>query len=500
MSTSSTGQIEIPREELYQLCAADPTLYCHQFFPKTFRSSTPDFHLDYWAKIEDPSRDYFGAEMFRGSAKTTLARAAISRRVAYGISRNILAVAISEAMAVNTIRWVKKQVENNTLWTKTYGIVRGQKWADDWIEVYHQILDVTINVVAKGMTSGLRGLNLDDWRPDFIYCDDICNEENTGTPEQRTKTSELLFGALAPSLAPKVEAPLRKLVLTQTGLHKDDCINQAHRDSSWLTVKYPKLFKNAEGAWVSAWPELYPVEPILQEKESYIRRRQAHVWLREFECKLVSSESSAFDPQWLKYWKVLPTSMAVYIGLDPASDSKKKEAHKSAISVIGVYAGETFLLEYFAQKGKNPEELWTHLTEMRRRWGARVRKIGVETVAYQKMLAWYFRQKMVETNDYFIIHEFNDRRSKADRIRQALGGIAANGKFYVSENHTEFVQEFTEYADNVDSDLLDSCAQAVSLANPHMLKDDTFIEGESEEIFPVDEKGIPDLTWEGAAP
>ena len=500
MSTSSTVRIDaqLPKEELFELCAVDQELYCHQFFPKTFRVASPAFHKDYWGKIEDQELDYFGAEMFRGSAKTTLARAAISRRVAYGISRNILAVSISEAMATNTVRWMKKQVEFNTLWAQTYGLSRGQKWADDWIEVYHRTLDLVINVIAKGMTSGLRGLNLDDWRPDFIYCDDICNEENTGTPEQRTKTNDLLFGALAPSLAPKVEAPLRKLVLTQTGLHKEDCINLAHRDSSWHTVKYPKITQNEDGAWVSAWPELYPVDAVLQEKESYIRRRQIHIWLREYECKLVSSESAAFDPAWLRYWKTLPAAMTVYIGIDPASDSKKKEAHKSALAAIGIYAGETYLLEYYAQRGKNPEELWTVLTSMRRRWGSRVRKIGVETVAFQKMLAWYFREKMVETNDYFVIHEFNDRRSKPNRIRQALSGLAANGKFWVSENHTEFVQEFTEYTDNVDFDLLDAIAQAVSLANPHMMLEATKDVEEDEPL--LDEKHIPELEWAGAAP
>ena len=498
MSTSSIDQTELSRDEIYRLGAVDPEFYCHQFFPKTFRVKSPDFHRDYWGKIEDPLMDFFGAEMFRGSAKTTLARAAISRRVAYGISRNVLAVAISEAMSINTVRWMKKQVENNTSWAQIYGLQKGSKWSDEWIEIYHTIFEIPINIIAKGMTSGLRGLNLDDYRPDFIYCDDICNEENTGTPEQREKTNNLLFGALAPSMAPKTEAPLRKLVLTQTGLHKEDCINLAHKDFSWHTVKYPKIFKNADGAWVSAWPELYPVDAILQEKEAYIRRRQIHIWLREFECKLVSSESAAFDPAWLKYWKVLPESMAIFIGLDPASDSKKKEAHKSAIGVIGVYAGETYLLEYYAQKGKNPEELWTVLTGMRRRWGARVRKIGVETVAFQKMLAWYFKQKMVETNDYFLIHEFNDRRAKPDRIRQALAGISSNGKFWVSENHTEFVQEFTEYTDNVDFDLLDAVAQAVSLANPHMLN--LFIEGEAEEVPLVNESHIPELDWLGAAP
>ena len=95
----SGGDLAVPLGEMYSLCAENPFLYCRHYFPRAFRVDSPAFHLDYWSKIEDSSLDYFGAEMFRGSAKTTLARAAISRRVAYGISRNILSVAISEAMA-----------------------------------------------------------------------------------------------------------------------------------------------------------------------------------------------------------------------------------------------------------------------------------------------------------------------------------------------------------------------------------------------------------------
>ena len=122
---------------MYALCAEDQFLYCRHYFPKAFRVASPAFHLDYWSKIEDASLDFFGAEMFRGSAKTTLARAAISRRLAYGISRNVLSVAISKAMAVNTVRWLKKQVEFNTAWATDFQLQPAAKWADDHIEIWH---------------------------------------------------------------------------------------------------------------------------------------------------------------------------------------------------------------------------------------------------------------------------------------------------------------------------------------------------------------------------
>ena len=57
------------------------------------------------------------------------------------------------------------------------------------------------------------------------------------------------------------------MVLTQTALHKEDPISMAHKDPSWLTVKYPKLYQDVDNKWHSAWPELYPIEGILRKRK-----------------------------------------------------------------------------------------------------------------------------------------------------------------------------------------------------------------------------------------
>src|SRR5690606_10263027 len=131
------------------------------------------------------SFDFFGAEVFRGGGKTTLCRLTLSRRIAYALSRNILNVGVNETMAIYTNRWLKRQMENNTLWTQVFKLRPGSKWTDEYFIIEHGIEGCEIHVTAKGVTSGLRGLNLDDYRPDFILCDDICNEENTATEEGR---------------------------------------------------------------------------------------------------------------------------------------------------------------------------------------------------------------------------------------------------------------------------------------------------------------------------
>jgi len=496
---SQIGDVALTRKEIIALSAADSGFYCRQFFPKTFRQKSPEFHRDYWNNFENPDYDFFGAEMFRGSGKTTLARAGISKRIAFAISHNILSVAISEAMAIHSIRWIKRQIEQNSYWTETFQLVRGTKWTDDWIEIYNVPFDMTINVIAKGMTSGLRGLNLDDWRPDFIFCDDISNEETVGTQEQREKAESLFFGALVPSLAPKSEAPYRKLVLCQTSLNKDDIISKAHSDPTFKTVRYPKLLEKLDGTQYSAWEDRFPTAAVLAEKDSYVARNQLHVWLREYGCRIISSETSPLSGTWLRYWKSLPTNLIFYVGLDPASDRPGKKIHRTAIAVIGINprTGDTYLVDYFAQKGKNPDEMWTWLVAAWRQH--RPRKVGVETIAFQRMLAWYFRKKMQEEKFFFQIEEVQDRRAKSERIIQALSGAASQGKFWINENHTEFATGFIEWSEDVDWDLGDAVAQAITLACPWLAVGD--LEGEFTAVTTYeDEKDIPELVFEEGCP
>jgi hypothetical protein len=490
-------------EELFLACAAEPILYCQTFFPRTVRQGTPEFHVDFWTKLEDDAYDFFGAEVFRGGAKTTLCRLALSRRIAYAVSRNILSVGVSEGMAIHTSRWLKKQVQFNTLWAQTYKLTPGDKWTDEFFEVKHGIEGCTIAVTSKGMTSGLRGLNLDDYRPDLIYCDDICNEENTSTEAGRKKTDELIFGALVPSLAPKSESPKRKFVLTNTAITKEDPIVKAHDDPTFLTVKYPKIIEDEEtGEMRSAWPARWTLEECLAEKEAYISKRRLYIWLREYGCKIVGAGEAAFDIKWVKEWQVLPMDLEVYIGIDPAR-SKKTRAHKSSIVVVGISrsTGDTYLLETWAQKGQNPEQIWVQLLSYYLKW--RPKRVGVESVAYQQMLAWYIRQKQQETGIYFFVSEFDDRRSKADRITQAYTGISSAGKFHAHPNHTEFLAAFEEYTLDMDIDILDAGAIAICEANPWMYQGGVTLDpatGKPIDPIALEEQNIPDLELELGAP
>ena len=448
--------------EIVHLGAVDGIYYSKQWFPRTFRQPSGPFHRRLWDELDNPQHQFSAVEMFRGSGKTTTLRSYVSRRIAYGISRTIMLVGPEQKHPRRTIHWLQTQVERNKPWTQAFGIRKGKKWSEEAIEIIVESAECTVNVLAFGIYASTRGLNIDDYRPDLILVDDPCDEENTGTEDQRKKMEALFFGSLQQSLAPRSEAEHSKMVLLQTGLHKEDLINLTHKDGSWHTFKLGVF--DEEGR--SVWEDRFPTAELLEKKRGFLERNQLHYWLREMECKIISAETAAFNVSLLKHYENLPAHMHVFAGIDPARETKKTNtrAHKAAIVFIGVADGVTYLLEYWAAKDANPEILWTEYLRMATRW--RPLLTGIETHAYQQTLEWYFNQRMMQTNTPFTIKPYNDRRKKPDRIRQAFTQRIVMGTFQTAKGQTEFNEALAEYTDDVDIDVLDAGAIAIDVATP----------------------------------
>lgn len=446
------------------MCALDTEFYCRHFFPRAFRQKSPSFHKDIFALLEDREVHRAAIKVFRDGAKTTILRAYASKRIAYGISRTILFVSEAQGHAVRSVSWLKKAIEHSTQWAQIYGLERGAKWTDELIEIRHRALGITVAVGAYGITGQVRGINIDDYRPDLIIVDDPCDEENTATEEQREKTAELFFGALEKTLAAESDAPDAKMVLLQTPLHKDDIIARCER-FGWPTRSFSILNENNE----SAWPEKWSTEVVLKDKQEHIKRRQILLWLREKECKLTNVETSSFDEGWLKIWEQLPERMVTYIGLDPVPPPSERELAKDlsgkcdeAIVVVGVSGSNYYILDYATNKGHSPDWTSAKFFEFVQRW--RPLRARVESINYQRTLKWFLELEMRRRKLWVQINGVSDKRKKSHRITQAFTTVAVNNALYIREDHYDFRMQFAAYPDVSDPALLDAGAMALDEA------------------------------------
>ena len=479
---------EVSSSEVFKLAAASSDFYCQTFFPHTFRQESPAFHRDLWELLSDPRYRKVAVMVFRGGGKTTILRAFASFRIAYGISNTIVFVGEAQEHSRRSLRWLRRQVETNRRWAETYGLEPGKPWTDDICEIRHAILGKSCTIVAMGITGQIRGINIDDYRPDLIIIDDPCNEENTATPEQRKKTEDLVFGALEHNLAPRSECPEAKIIILQTPLHQDDIISLCHRDSSWASRRYGCF----DSAGNSLWEARFPTLELLREKENAIRLGQLHLWLREMECSIVSGENAVFRADWLREYDLYPEGMVTFMGIDPVpppTDSAiEKRLHDrdfECLAVVGRRGGEYYLLEYVASRGHTPEWTVAQFFRLLERW--RPLRVRVETTAYQATLKWLLEQEMRRRGRYVVIDGDDTKRKKLHLITQALSGIAANGALYVRRDMYEFKEQFSTYPFCAHDDIINAVALAVNAGQNVPVLDGELVLDAPGGYIPLDE-------------
>lgn len=496
------AQEEVPIEEMMKLCYDDLLLYGSVYFPRAFSQGSPEFHREIAEALETVHRQK-AIMMFRGAAKTTLTRVFTSKRIAYGVSRTILYVSKSQDHSIKSIRWLQNQITHNSYWANTFKLTkavdpdtgRARKWTDEWICIHHGLLGIDINVLAFGITGQIRGINIDDARPDLIIGDDIIDDENAHTLEQREKIKTLFYGALMKSLVPSSENPDACAILLQTPIHKEDLVMEAMESEKWLSLKFSCF--NEEGQ--SRWPERWSTEDLLSDKEEHNRMRKMGLWNREMEVKVTNEELSAFDVGWLCYWEDHPEGAGCYMGIDPTPPPKDSLQPKNTekldyavVAVVSLFRGRKYLSEYRMTKSPMEAELIALIFELMMRW--RPLKVGVETILFQRTVKTSIEKEMHKRRQYFTIDAVEDKRNKRVRIESSLSGLASARTLYVHRTHHDFINQFMDYPFCEHDDVLDAVSIACSLINPSLEYGNT-IEGDYTEL---DESEYEMLNWDGA--
>ena len=460
-------------QQLIHYGAASSGFFCSTFFPNTARMKMPEFSEDVWRRLESRRR-LVSLQMFRGSGKTSTLRMYTAKRIAYGFARTVLYIGKSEGHAIRSISWIRKQVDNNRLFADTFKLRAGDKWQDVEAEIYHEAEDTPIWLMAMGMTGSVRGVNRDDFRPDLIVCDDIIDDENAGTEEQREKLETRLYGAIIESLAPASESPDAKLVMLQTPIHRDDASMKTEKDKSWSFARYgcwtPETMNLPINKQKSIWPERWSDEVLQQEKRAAIQRNKLSVFTREKECRITTPELAAFKPDWLQHFEELPEEGVRVLVLDPVPPPSDKQIEQGlekkdfeCLHVVQRTGDKFYSVHYELSRGHEPT--WTISTLFSLYLKYHPQRVVIESVAYQRTLSWLVKQAQEQQKLWFPIKELDDKRSKYNRIVDALAGTGAAGKLFVRYSADALHQQFQDYPRVSHDDCIETFAIGVAELN-----------------------------------
>lgn len=496
----------VDMREIVELGAVDSVFFAETFFPKTMRMKSPPFAHEVWNALDSTSR-LVNLQIFRGGSKTSICRVFGAKKVAYAQARTILWIGKSQDKAIHSVKWLRKQVEFNKLYANTFSLRPGSKWQDLECEIFHGVDEVPITILAYGITGPVRGINIDDYRPDLILLDDIIDEEIAASPVQRETVENLVYGALKESLAPVTEAPDAKMVMLQTPMNRDDLSMKALKDREWRSVRVSCWTKETEDLdleeRISSWETRFPSDVLRNEKRAAIRRNQVSIFTREKECKIVAREEATFLEHWLRFYDLEPDEEKFYtiMLIDPVPPPSEAELKKGlrdkdfeCLTIITRVHDKFYLREYSAKRGHDPS--WTISEFFRLAGRYNPRRIYVESVAYQRTLAWLLRKAMEHQRRYYVIEEITDKRSKHQRIVDGLSGPASNGKLFIRREHEDFIQQFVDYPNVSHDDIIETVAVGCEKLSGRGADDP----GESWEEILEEERDLPRLNYARGAP
>lgn len=367
----------------------------------------PDGYLDLWA------REHYKS--------TVITFAGIIQEIIRDPEITIAIFSFNKPTARKFLLQIKQELETNTELVMTYPDVfyldprkESPKWSEE--------KGIVVRRKSNPKEATVEGHGLVDGQPTGghyllrVY-DDVVTLESVSTPEQVAKTTaawELSdnLGARAPG------SDVQRAWHVGTRYSFADTYNDIIERRALKTRLY--------AATHNGLPDGDPVllSPAAWEDKK-VKQGPATIACQMLQNPAAGNEAM-FSKDWLSFMDIRPSTLNVYIMVDPAS-SKKKGSDNTAMAVIGVDAAMNFwLLDGYRHK-MNLRERWLNMRNLRRKWlsrpGVQMVKVGYEKYGMQSDME-YFEMEMQREGDAWEIVELNwvleGSQSKNDRVQRLV--------------------------------------------------------------------------------
>ena len=434
----------------------------------------------------------------RGHAKSTTFTFKDSvHAAAYGYKHYEIILSDSSEQAETFLSDIKTEFEGNTALKEDFGDLVGRVWKASVI-----LLSNGTKIEALGAGKKIRGRRHKQWRPDLIVLDDVENDENVNTLEQRKKLKSWFTKAVS-----KAGDSYTDIVYVGTLLHYDALLAYVFSRPNYKTVKYQGVISWAENTelW-DAWEKIYTDlinerheeealaffeanrEEMLQgtavlweEKADYYKLMVIKVsegdaaFNSEIQNDPIDPATCTFNEEWFDFWdddgKQQPDFSEprfLFIGANDPSLGKNQKSDTSSIIVLAkdLHTGYLYVLIASVERRKPDviiDDVLATSQRLRLEYRKALHQFGVETVQFQYYFAEIMRQKSAQAGEYLPIVEINSVQNKDARI-QSLQPFVKNGYIKFSKKHKALLKQMSEYPMGKNDDAPDGLQMAVKLA------------------------------------
>ena len=481
-------------EKALLLAKNDLIAFGKLFLPDDFmRSETPFFHYEVADALNDLEQRQLAVILPRGHGKTVLTKCSIMHDFCFTKDPLFYGwVAASSKISVPNLDYIKYHLEYNDKVKYYFGSLKGRKWTEDDIE-----LSNGCKLISKSNLSGIRGGAKLHKRYDLIVLDDFEDENNTITPESRSKISNLVTAVVFPALEPKTG----RLRINGTPVHYDSFIQKIlvgyeqslkEKESfSWQVITYKAILSDD----TPLWPDWFGAKEMARKKKFYADSGTPQKFYQEYMMEVQSAEDAIFTREHIKHWEgqfiydeatnissIVTSSgevkpVNVFAGVDPATDSIRRDADYSVIVLIGCDVDNNiYVLDYFRKRsipvlgipGSDKKGIVDHIFRLNKIYHPTL--FTIEDTTMSKPVFQAIRAEMMRKNDFsvsFKEEKPGTRMSKRDRIQEILAQRFSVGQIHIKRTQYDLQREIITFGPRMaHDDTIDALAYACKFAYP----------------------------------
>lgn len=497
-----------------KLGAIDMEFFGRAYFPHYFSRPSPEFHRELdaiWQQGVLKGRYPLTAADTktisrlpgvrravaapRGHAKSTnLTFKGTMHSTLYGYKHYPIIISDSSEQAEGFLDNIRVEFEENTAILEDFGPLAGSVWRSNVL-----VTKTNIKIEAIGSGKKIRGRKHRNWRPDLIILDDVENDENVRTPEQRKKLKDWFDKAVS-----KCGDDYTDIVYIGTLLHYDSLLAKTLANPAYRSIKYKAVirFSQADDLW-QQWETIFTdlsnddreadalaffqahktamlegTQVLWEEKLSYYDLMVMRVsegeasFNSEEQNEPINPDDCLFMEEWFDYYNEAEVNFGDpafdFFGFIDPSLGKTKRSDFSAIVTLAKHKGSGYMYVVDADiERRHPDRIIADVLAkerwLRASFGHGYRKLGAETNQFQ----WFLKEELAKVSAkaglYLPIEEVQQTSDKVMRV-QTLQPDVKNKYIKFNRRHKRLLEQLTQFPMGAHDDGPDALEGARSIA------------------------------------
>lgn len=455
-------QVQIDVEQLRWALENNSLFFIQFFLGQHLTRPVPEFHLQIFDFMVSSDVSKLACAIPRGHAKTTLAKLAIVWYLLFSNYRFIVYVSNTADVAQAALRDIWGFIKSDNF-KAVFGDVEVEiDRGGEGLYIFKlEMPDGTKKrciLRALGSNQQVRGLNIDNERPEIGVVDDLEDDDNTATPKLQYKLKKWVYGPFF-----KCFNRWKRKIIWLGNMLSNESLLKHHCDSpDWHSMLFGCIKADGE----PLWPDLWPMPAIKADYKEYQEAGQIAKWFAEMMNQPIPEGGGIIKSEDINYkHSVAPGDCEhVFMTIDPAI-SKQSWSDNTGIAVHG-YVDDHWQIVYAIKAKVDPIQLFTLAMHVAFEWKCGV--IGIEGIAFQAALEPFFKILMIERRiEGMQIIMLTSKHAKTERL-MTFCSMLKNKTYALNIGDIAVTNELLQYdpskIKNVD-DLADACAYG-----PQMLK------------------------------